>query len=120
LVAADQVGGTVQPQVSEACGGEAGAETLIADQDNALVVSSYVGCAVWAGWVEPPLQHVAVDDNRARQFGIAEALLAGTYVNNQGTSGLLCGQVLGADPVDAGTCVSEQVFDCAAIRAWRT
>ena len=63
LNATDEIGGPVQPNISEKGGGEARLVALVADDHDASVVVGHFGDVVLAGRVESPLEDVAVDDD---------------------------------------------------------
>ena len=79
---------------------EARAVALVADQDDAPVRVVGDREAVRAGRVEAPLEHVAVDDERARQLAVAEAQLHRPHVDDECPTRGDGGQVRGLDPVE--------------------
>ena len=56
-----------------------------------------------AAGVEPPFQDVAVDDRGAVQRAVVLALLNGPDVDDERTRCYFVGQVLGSDPIEAGS-----------------
>ncbi|MEZ5168962.1 MAG: hypothetical protein R2695_21650 [Acidimicrobiales bacterium] len=74
LESADEVGGTVEAELAECCGGEAGLVALVADDHDPGVVAVDLDDVVRADGVEAPFEHVAIDDDRGRQLAIACAL----------------------------------------------
>jgi hypothetical protein len=72
-----RVGPLVQTQVLEHGGGQAGGVPLRAQDHDRLVVTLDLGDPVGAGRAKAPLQHVAFEDDRARDLALLCALAAG-------------------------------------------
>jgi hypothetical protein len=68
---ANQIGGALDAELAQRCGRQARAVPLVANDDHAQVCAVCLGNMVRSGGVQPPLQDVAVDDQRPRQFPIA-------------------------------------------------
>ena len=66
--------------------------------------------------VEPPLQHVAVDDDRAGEDAVALPLLRGPDVDDERARPGLRLEVLGADPVEPAAALLEVPRDRRAVR----
>jgi len=84
LETADKVGRTGQPQPLQRVCSEAGAVALIADDHDppSGVVNDRE--PVGAGRIEPPLEHVSVNDDRSRKLTVAVPLIDRPCVNNKG------------------------------------
>jgi hypothetical protein len=80
---ADDVRGPVAAEPLQADRGQARGVALQAQDDDLQVVS---GCRQprLAGRVEPPLQHVALDDQRTRNLALGSALPFRTDVHQHG------------------------------------
>lgn len=116
LVTTHQVGGSVQAEAAQGVGHQARAVALVADHDHAKVRGGRLGDPVRAGRVEPPLQHVAVDDHRPGQLAVAETLLDRAGVDHEGAVGGLGCEVARADPVQVPAAGRQQVLDRAHLR----
>jgi hypothetical protein len=75
----------VQPEILQRGGGKAGGVALLTDENDALVVIGHACHPMRAGRVEPPFEHVAVDDDRARKLTVALAQFDGPNVHDEGT-----------------------------------
>jgi len=73
----------VQPEPAQRVRGEARREALVADHDDLLVVSLHAVEARAALRIETPLEHVAVDDQRARDGAVTRALFDRPRVDEQ-------------------------------------
>ncbi len=84
LETADKVGRTRQSQPLQGVCSEAGAVALVADDHDppSGVVSERE--PVGAGRIEPPLEHVSVNDNRSRKITVPVSLIDRPRVNNKG------------------------------------
>jgi hypothetical protein len=80
---ANQIGGALDAELAQRCGRQARAVPLVANDDHAQVCAVCLGNMVRSGGVQPPLQDVAVDDQRPRQFPIALPLLDRTCIDHQ-------------------------------------
>lgn len=69
------------PESSDRGGGEAGLIALIADQDQRGVASGELSVAVSARGVEPPFEHVAGHEVRARDRAVSGTLAVGADVD---------------------------------------
>src|SRR3954469_11423347 len=113
LEAAHHVGGAVETQRAQGVGHQAGAVALVAQHDHLDVVAGHLGDPPRAGRVQAPLQHVAVDDHRARYLAVPAALLPGPRVHQQGTGRQPGGRFDGVDAVDPPAHLRQQVVDRA-------
>lgn len=111
LEAADEIGGSVQAELLELGGGEAGAVALVADDHDVRVVAGDLGNVVVTCRVEPPLEDVAVDHNRARELTVSSSLLDRAGVDDQRALGLYTLQKLGFDSLESSSCRVEDFID---------
>src|SRR5262245_42003928 len=70
------VGDALQAQFLQDTGGQARRVALGTDDHDRLIVRGHLREPVRASWIEPPLEHVALDDQRAGNLAFAPALLA--------------------------------------------
>ena len=87
LKATDDVSGISTEKPKSSCR-EARRIPFIADDDDLLVVA-YRGFVEASPWIQPPLQNIAIDDERARNDSVALPLLERSYVNKD-SSGSRC------------------------------
>ncbi len=81
---ADDVGGPGQPEPPQGVGRQRAAVALAADDDDVHVEVCWPpGSRTGLAGVEPPLEHRAVDDERARQVSLPGALRLGAGVDEQ-------------------------------------
>jgi len=72
----------MEPDRVQVGGGQAGRIALVADEDPVDVVADGFGEAVGTRRVEPPLEHVALDDVRARDDALGLAVVVGSDVDD--------------------------------------
>jgi hypothetical protein len=114
LEAADEIGGPLHPKPTQGGGGQTRAEPFVAHHDHYPVSAGFVN-AVRARRVEPPLQYVAVDNDRAWQVTVALALLDWPDVHDQRTRSHGNGQLVGRDTHGASPGLSQERVDCTCV-----
>ena len=85
LVAADQVGGVFVAHGPQGVGGQRGGVALRAHHHHRPVEPGGLGDPVGTEGVEPPLEHVALDDERPGQVALQRTLGCGPDVDHQRT-----------------------------------
>ena len=98
----------MQSEFLEGRRGKAGAEPLVAHQDDPAVVVSDLWDPIWALWIEPPLQDIAVDDDCARQRAIASALFIGTGVYDKCSRRERGRQLFGLNTVETRSSIGQK------------
>jgi hypothetical protein len=111
LKAADQICRAEQAQLSQRRGRQTRAVALVANDDNAVLITRYLSDAVRARRIQPPLQHVPVDDRRTGQFPVTLPLLPRADIDNQAAGGLLGCELGSTHPVQAGPGSRQQLSD---------
>ena len=115
LVPADQISGPVKPEVLEDRRCEAGGVPLVADEDDALVVTADGIDAVRARRIESPLEHVAVDHDRTREFTVALALVDRADVDDERSCFAFRVELLHLDAQKTRPRISQKSVDAATL-----
>ena len=107
LETANQVRGAAQPQPLQGMRGEAGTVPLVADDHDPAprVVGNRE--PVGAGRIEPPLKHVAVDDDRSGKIAVPVPLISRPYVDNERPRCHFPPKVRRMDTLEAGAGLSQ-------------
>jgi hypothetical protein len=113
LKAADKVGGETKAKVLQCRRCQAGAVTLVADQDDPRLPVLDVGDVMAAGGVKPPFEHVPVDHHGTEKITVSATLLDRADVHEESTCGHLVCKVLGRHTLQSATSRPEQVVDRA-------
>ena len=81
--AAGQIGSIEEAEVLQGRRRQARSIALGAHEDDLLIVSGHLGKPVRTARIEPPLENVAIDDQRARQLTVPTPHLDGSDVDQQ-------------------------------------
>jgi Domain of unknown function (DUF222) len=109
-IPAVEVGGTVNSQLLQRCGRQARGIPLVTYQNDPGVVRRDVEPRI-RGRVEPPLQHVAVDDERAGDLALGTPVDLRADVDEQRTTARGVERLLRGEPGDAAPCLDQHGVD---------
>jgi hypothetical protein len=99
LEAADDVGGVTAEQPKRPCRATRRIP-FIADEHDPLVVPDR-GLLEVALWIHPPLQDIAIDDERARNYSVTLPLFERPYINEDRSGSGCVVSLNGRQPADA-------------------
>jgi hypothetical protein len=116
LETANKIRRSGQPQPLQGVCSEAGAVPLIADDHDppSGVVTDRE--SVGAGRIEPPLENVAVNDDRSWKITVAISLIDRPRVNNQGARCHLPLKIRRVNTLKPGAALNEQLVDSKSPR----
>src|SRR6266568_460650 len=106
LEAAVEVGGLAQADSPQGGCGEGGGVALGAHDDDLRIGPRERGNASLAARVQPPLQHVAPDDDGPRNLPLGDPLLQGPDIDQRGAVGEDCERRLRTEPGQAAAGLS--------------